>query len=86
MTTGALTGQVGSANTGVLAGDVGGTGGHGLDINASLDTGNNTVTVTLVDNADITGGVGGAAANDATAVTVGGAGGIALISTPAKIG
>jgi hypothetical protein len=74
----ALAGQIGSANTGVLAADVGGTGGTGLDIDAYLDNGNNSVTITLVDNADISGGVGGAAANDATNVTVGGAGGIAI--------
>jgi Ca2+-binding RTX toxin-like protein len=72
----ALTGQAGSANTGVLAADVGGTGGTGLDADAYLDNGNNSITVALVDNADITGGVGGAAANDATNVTIGGAGGI----------
>jgi hypothetical protein len=54
---GTFTGQVGQSNNGGNAGSA----GDGLDINASLDNGDNQVTVTLVENADITGGAGGVA-------------------------
>jgi len=57
------------------AGDTGGTGGIGLDLNATVDNGNNRATLTLIDNVDITGGAGGAAV-DANAT--GGVGGVGL--------
>ena len=72
-----LVGQAGQACNAAAddAGDTGGTGGVGLDLNVTVDNGNNTATVTLVDDADITGGAGGAAV-DANAT--GGTGGIGL--------
>jgi hypothetical protein len=69
-----LAGQVGQALAAASddVGDIGGVGGIGLDLNATLDNGSNAVTVTLIDNADISGGAGGAAVD---AAAVGGNGG-----------
>ena len=71
---------VGQAGQGLLAasddaGDTGGDGGVGLDLNVSVDNGNNRATITLVDDTDITGGAGGA--QDHASAT-GGDGGIGL--------
>jgi len=57
------------------AGDTGGAGGVGLDLNVTVDNGNNTATITLVDDADITGGAGGEGSH---ANSTGGTGGIGL--------
>ena len=45
------------------AGDTGGLGGVGLDLNATLDTGSNVVNLIMEDDADITGGEGGDSAH-----------------------
>lgn len=59
VTVGALTGQVGGTDT-----TTGGVGGAGIDANAYLDNGSNEITITLKDNADLTGGAGGAGATN----------------------
>ena len=59
VTVGALTGQVGGTDT-----TTGGVGGVGIDANAYLDNGSNEITITLKDNADLTGGAGGAGATN----------------------
>ena len=69
VTVGALTGQAGGTST-----TTGGVGGVGIDANAYLDNGSNSITITLKDNADLTGGAGGAGATNGS----GGAGGAAL--------
>jgi S-layer protein len=67
----AFTGRIGQANNTATAG----AGGTALDLNASLDNGDNQVTVTLVENVDLTGGVGG---NGTAGNANGGAGGSGL--------
>lgn len=77
-----LVGEIGGKAHTVSAGDSGGNGGIGLDVNVSTDRGNDTLNITMIDNADINGGAGGADNGDSG---FGGDGGIGVTAESVDI-